>query len=416
VQSLSVWSFFKNRSDRIAAALIKCRYSMGEEVFYRAMDLLRAKDLSDDPREARSQVIDILHRAEQDIFEQSLPPIPGRFTRLWYDFMARHDILPVDAQMPASSLLLARELVMAFAQGSSRTRALATKVLEQMDAAFQDGNLALCEVLLELFDAEETTRRHNERNVFFDRYTRRLFHGRKKLLTPREIHRFHHILEEDLPFEQAGRKSLHWLNHTAHIYFGAYHEDPEMRLRFDALKPKQQDALNNVLRTPMPYERFRILDESIGIAVLGQRISQRIVQRGPYRSMLHSLEAAYFTALHKGKSPSDELLFELDPWLENTIGVDGPTILSRIHRAVRQENRLLKDAFEIGLNELASPWVISSTFDEADIIRLFTNALHLFSETDIQRIPEGVYDLEQFIGQLAIDQPIEWRLRLCRYI
>lgn len=389
---------------------------MGEEVFYRAMDLLRDIRISDDPREARGQVIELLHIAEQDIFEQSLPAIPGRFARLWYDFMARHDMLPVDAQMPASSLLLARELVMAFAQGTPHTRSLATKVLQQMDAAFQDGNLALCEVLLELFDAEETTRRHNERNVFFDRYTRRLFHGRRRLLTSREISKFHSTLQENAPFEETAKRSLDWLNNTAGIHFGAYHEDPEMRVRFDALTPAQQDALNNVLRMPMPYERFRILDDSMGISVLGQRIVQRIVQRGPFRSMIHTLEAAYFTALHKGKGPSDELLLELDPWMEQTIGVDSPTILSRVHRAVRQEHRLLKDAFELSLNELASQWVISSAFDEAHITQLFTDALHLFEETDIQIIPEGVYDLEQFIGQLALEQPVRWRLRLCRYI
>src|SRR5699024_3642828 len=146
----------------LAAVLTKRRYSMGEEVFYRAMDLLRDEVLPRDPREARSEVIQILHQAEKDIFEEDLDPIPGRFARLWYDFMARHDMLPVDAQMSTQSLLLPRELVMAFAQGSSRTRSLASKVLEQMDRAFQHGNLALCEVLLELFDAEETTRRHNE--------------------------------------------------------------------------------------------------------------------------------------------------------------------------------------------------------------------------------------------------------------
>src|SRR5699024_861944 len=123
----------------------------------------------------------------------------------------------------------------------------------------------------------------------FDRYTRRLFHGRRRLLTPREINRFHGILQEEAPFEEAGKKSLDWLNHTAGIYFGAFHEDPEMRVRFDALTPAQQDALNNVLRMPMPYERFRILDESMGISVLGQRTAQRIVQRGPFRSMIHTL-------------------------------------------------------------------------------------------------------------------------------
>lgn len=411
-----MWKFFKKRSDRLAAVLTKRRYSMGEEVFYRTMDLLREETLSSDPREARTRVVHVLHRAEKDIFEQELDPIPGRFARLWYDFMARHDMLPVEAQMSAASLLLARELVMAFAQGSSRTRSLASKVLEQMDRAFQNGNLALCEVLLELFDAEETTRRHNERNVFFDRYTRRLFHGRKKLLTPREISRFDAILEENLPLEEAGQKSLDWLNNTAGIYFRAFHEDPEMRLRYEALTPAQQDALNNVLRVNMPYERFRPLDETLGMSVIGQRIAQRIVQRGPYRSMKHSLEAAYFTALHKGKSESDELLFDLDPWLNNTIGVEAPIMLSRIHRAVRQENRLLKDAFDVALNELASQWVISSTFDEAQITHLFNNALQLFNHVDIQIIPEGVYDIEQFIGQLAIDQPVRWRLRLCRYI
>lgn len=411
-----MWSFLKQRSDRIAAALTKRRYSIGEEIFYRTMDLLKEEVVADDRREARAHVLSILHAAEQDIFERTLEPIPGRFSRLWYDFIARHDILPVDAQLSGASLLMARELVMAFAQGSTRTRSLAAKVLQLMDRAFQDGNLALCEVLLELFDAEEGTRRSNERNVFFDRYTRRLFHGRRRLLTPREISRFHGILEEELPLEEAATQSLAWLNNTAGIYFAAYQEDPEMRLRFDALNPSQQDALRNVLRVPMPYERFRILDESIGVALLGQRIAQRMVQRGPYRSMVHTLEAAYFTAVSKGKEESIELLFGMDPWLNDTIGVDAPMMLSRVHRAVRKENRLLKDAFDLALNEQASDWVISSTFDEKKLIKLFTNALQLLDDTDLQLVPEGVYDLEQFIGQLALNQPIRWRLRLCRYI
>lgn len=411
-----MWRFFKNRSDRIAAALTKRRYSIGEEVFYRTMDLLKAETVSNDPREARSLVLDILHTAEQDIFEQTLEPIQGRFARLWYDFMARHDMLPVDAQLADDSLLLARELVMAFAQGSTRTRSLAAKILQLMDRAFQDGNLALCEVLLELFDAEEITRRSNERNVFFDRYTRRLFHGRRRLLTPREIGRFRDILNEQLPFEHSVRKSLDWLNSTAGIYFGAHHEDPEMRQRFDALSPSQQDALSNVLRVPMPYERFRILDGSGGIALIGQRIAQRMVQRGPHRSMIHTLEAAYFTAVSKGKDESIDLLFGLDPWLEHTIGVDAPTMLARIHRAVRKENRLLKDSFDLALNEQASQWVISATFEEQHITDLFTHGIRLFDDTDLQLVPEGVYDLEQFIGQLALNQPIRWRLRLCRYI
>src|SRR5699024_7804495 len=115
-------------------------------------------------------------------------------------------------------------------------------------------------------------------------------------------------------------------------------------------------------------------------------------------------------------SESDELLFDLDPWLTQTLGVDAPAMLSRIHRAVRQENRLLKDAFDVALNELASQWVIASTFDEDHITHLFNNAIQLFNHVDIQIIPEGVYDIEQFIGQLAIDQPLRWRLRLCRYI
>lgn len=411
-----MWSFLRKRSDRIAAALTKRRYSIGEEIFYRTMDLLKEEDVVGDRRQARAHVLGILHAAEQDIFERTLEPIPGRFSRLWYDFIARHDILSVDAQLPDASLLMARELVMAFAQGSTRTRSLATKVLQLMDRAFQDGNLALCEVLLELFDAEEGTRRSNERNVFFDRYTRRLFHGRKRLLTPREISRFRSILEEELPLEEAVTQSLSWLNNTADIYFGAYQEDPEMRLRFDALSTSQQDALRNVLRVPMPYERFRILDQRVGVALQGQRIAQRMSQRGPYRSMIHALESAYFTAISKGKEESIDLLFGMDPWLEQTIGVDSPMMLSRIHRAVRKENRLLKDAFDLALNELASDWVISSTFDEQHITRLFTNAVQLLDDTDLQIVPEGMYDLEQFIGQLALNQPVRWRLRLCRYI
>lgn len=414
-----MWRIFRKRGEHSTSDTV--RRSVGEDLFYRTMENLHAEILPPDPADARERVLEILYAADLEAFGQPIDPIIGRFGRLWYDFIARHDVLPPDSQLPQESLLVARELVTAFAQGSSRTRSSARKVLQLVDQSFQSGNLALCEVLLALFDTEKETRRHNERNVFFDRYTRRMFHQRRKLLSPAEISEFRHLAHDGhgARDEEWVRSTLSWMATHAGIVFATKQSDPEMVLRFDALSNPQRQALRSVLRIGMPYERFRPLGPDVALTEVARRMVIRLVQHGPRDNMKHALEAAYFVALSAGKNESDELLFEMDPWLAQTIGVDTPTILARVHRASRAEESLLRDALDLALNEEASRWVFASRFTTTQVGAIIESLPRRLRDLDIQSVPEGLYDLEQFVGDLAIEVPqrrLSRRLRLCRFI
>lgn len=415
-----MWRFFRKRGDGDATGRGDTSHTLAEILFYRALDELQSHELPEDTAEARTEVLAILHRAEEEAFEQQLSPIVGRFGRLWYDFIARHDVIPPPAQLSRESLLVARDLVAAFAQGSSRTRSSARKVLELVDQAFQEGNLALCEVLLALFDTEKETRRHNERNVFFDRYTRRMFHQRRKLLTPTEIADFRSIAIDGNDNEAWVRGTMSWMESNAAIVFGYRAPNAIMAEQFSVLSTAQQQALRSVLRIGFPYERFRsIRPNSTDLHAVAQRITERLVQHGPRESMKHALEAAYFVALSAGKNENDELLFEMDPWLGQTLGVDTPTMLAKVHKATRAEENLLKDALDRALNEEASAWVFRAHFTAPDVQTVIQSLPKRLRDLDIQSVPEGLYDLEQFVGDLSIDVPqrrLSRRLRLCRYI
>src|SRR5690554_568649 len=414
----SVWRIFRKREERESSRDIARRQSVAESIFYRTLDSLLESPLPSDPTEAREHVLTLLHSAEVEVFGQSLDPIIGRFGRLQYDFIARHDVLPPKSQLPKESLLIARELVSAFSQGSSRTRTIARKVLQLVDQAFQAGELAQCEVLLALFDTEKETRRHNERNVFFDRYTRRLFHQRRKQLSPEKINEFRTLAHEDGD-EAWVQSTLAWMSEHAGVVFASKQVDPEMAARVDRLDGAQRRAIRSVVRTGMPYERFRPIEAGANLQEIARRMTVRLVQSGPRSNMSHALEAAYFITLSTGKNESDELLFEMDPWLQQTLGVDTPTMLASIHRIARSESTLLRDALERALNEEAPRWVFSSRFTQTQIRSTINHLPHRLRDLDIQSVPEGLYDLEQFVGDLALEVPqrrLSRRLRLRRFI
>lgn len=387
-------------------------------MFYRALETLASETLSSDTADARAQVLGILHAAESDALDRTLNEITGRFGRLWYDFLVRHDKLPPANQLNIESLLIARDLVSAFAQGSTRTRSAARRVLQLVDTSFQSGNLALCEVLLALFDTEPETRRHNERNVFFDRYTRRMFHQRRRILTPAEIHEFRGIATSTAD-ETWVRSTIRWLADNAGIVFATRQIDPRMEHRAAALSDHQRAALRGVMRSGMPYERFRRIDATTDLVESAHRMTLRLVQNGPLEHMKRSIESAYFVSLSAGHNESDDLLFDMDPWLYNTLRVDTPTLLARVHKASRVEENLLKDALDLALNEEAAQWVFSSRFTHTQISAIIAGLPRRLRDLDIQSVPEGLYDLESFVGDMALEVPqrrLSRRLRLCRYI
>lgn len=412
-----MWRIFRKRDDHFDQHSRDVS-TAGEAIFYRVLDALSSEPLPSDPSAASSRALQLLHTAEREAYHSNIAEIQGRFGRLWYDFLARHDVLPPSAQMDQESLLIARDLVTAFAQGSSRTRTAARRVLGLVDTAFQSGNLALCEVLLALFETEAETRRHNERNIFFDRYTRRMFHQRKKLLTPALVHEFRTLAQQPTSDEWV-KETLLWLSNRAGITFGTRQIDPEMAHRVSLIDDHSRQTLRGVMRVAMPYERFRAIDADTNLPEVAQRMTLRMLSGGPIVHMRRTLEAAYFVALSSGKNETDELLFDLDPWLRGHLDIDSPTILGRIHRASRTEDKLIRDSIDLALSEEAGSWVFGSRFTPQQLTSILTSLPRKLRDLDLQSVPEGLYDLEQFIGDIALEVPhrrLSRRLRLCQYL
>lgn len=413
-----MWRIFRKRGDEPVGSQRRASATVGELIFYRTLDVLGDEVLPADPAAASERALHILHNAETAAFQSAVPEITGRFGRLWYDFIARHDVLPAANQLDHESLFIARDLVNSFAQRSTRTRSAARKVLHLVDNAFQAGNLALCEVLLALFEAEAETQRHNERNIFFDRYTRRMFHQRKRPLTPAAVHEFRTLSAQPFSDEWV-KETLLWLSSRAGITFGTRQQDAEMVTRAARVDDHALQVLRGVMRVQLPYERFRAIDARTPLPEVAQRMTLRMLQAGPIVHMRRTLEAAYFVALSSGKNDTDELLFDLDPWLRSKIDADSPALLGRIHRASRVEDILIRDAIDLALNEEASAWVFSSRFAPEQLTNVLTALPRKLRDLDLQAVPEGLYDLEAFVGDVALEVPhrrLSRRLRLCQFI
>ena len=413
-----VWRIFRKRGEGDLEPAGRHQATAGERIFYPTLEALAADELPPDAVDAGERVLQILHHAERSAFQVPMTEITGRYGRLWYDFIARHDVLPPANQLDQESLFIARELVSSFAMGSVRTRAAARKVLQLVDASFQSGNLAACEILLALFETEPETQRHNERNVFFDRYTRRMFHQRKRHLTPVDVHEFRTRASQPLGDEWV-KETLTWLSSRAGITFATRQLDPEMVARAAKISDHNRNVLRSVVRLSIPYERFRAIAPETNLPEVAQRMSLRMINAGPIVHMKRTLEAAYFVALSSGRNDTDELLFDLDPWLHGQLGVNSPELLGRIHRASRTADKLIAEAIDLALNQEAGGWVFGARFTHEQIFAILTALPRKLRDLDLQSVPEGVYDLESFIGDLALEVPhrrLSRRLRLCQYI
>lgn len=409
---MPVWNFFQRQLH------IRSRtkaYTTTEEIFLLALRQLRNDIIPHDATSRDTLILHILCEAESQVFAIPLQPMHKRFCHLWYNFLIQHDIYPPDIQLDDEHLLLARNLVLAFSQNAPGAPRLGKQILGLVDELFQIGNLAMCEVLLELFEASPHIDRTNERNIFFDRYTRRLFDRRRKPLLKRELQTLNAISEEE-DSHQKRASILTWLTDTANIQFLLRTESPALQEAYQALTTSQREAVQKTLSCECSYTRLRVMSHFDDLEQTSAQIVDRINQRGAFNIVQRTLQAAYFITLSSGRHEADSLLFDTDPWFEKTTDLKTATLLSSIHKRIRRNNNRIDQAFHHVMQESLSDKPRAMNIQTEHIASMLQALPDFIPLTDFQEVPEGLYDLEQFIGLLAMEQPIRWRLRLCRIV
>ena len=414
-----VWSILKKFAGEVGPP-DEQGLTLGERMSARLLDQLLAEPPppDEDAGELRRRVDRLLLDLEADILGLQPTILAGRFARLWIDFLLRHDALPAEMHLHPDDLRIPREVIVAFHRGEKHIEPLARRMLNQIDRAFREGRLMLCELLLSLFETEAATRRNNERNIFFDRRTRQISAVRRVHLLSGTVARFRAHVATTLAESEGVLPVLEWLSDHAGVRFCApLRLEPEVQ-RWDELPEPLRTRLDTAYSGRIPTGRYRhalVADEEWVRAELLRILSER----GIRQQLATTVGAIYFVALSAGRCDFDDLLFDADAWVETWSTMRTATLLSEVHRRAHVDRLEVGKAIDDVIAEALRPdveqdWVTPELISEA------LHSLHRrLRDIDLNALPAGTYDLSGVVGDTILAVPhrrLSRALRLHRLI
>lgn len=403
-----VWRIF----GKTAGSVISRRdRSVGEAIIATLLNEIGDRPAPDDPVAATEAFDQALRATERDVLGPGLPELSGRFSRVWFDFVLRHDVIPRAQQVDENVLLCARELVAAFGASSNSTRGIARKLLKYVDAAFQDGRLLASEALLSLFDAEPETRRDNERNLLIERIARQTQDQRTRQISPAQQASFRALVSEhqDEP-DEALAQALRWLREHADIDFHLKMANAAEHKGFTAMDESWQILLRRSTRHSFPPLRFRSLDRTRTPAEALRKSFPTISSRP---TVLQIVTLCWYLAATGTRHEFDDLLFDAEAWVQDRFGVSLPTLLSEINRAARDPQNSIIDAAE---RALALRWPASDRelLETQDCERIVAEIPMRLRDLDLNAVPPGAYNIHAFMCDQLLAVPHRRRSRALR--
>lgn len=385
--------------------------TVGEAIVAALLSEFAERRAPDDANAAAAIFDQALRSAERDTFGRSLTELQGRFSRVWLDFVLRHDVIPLEQQVDDEVLSCAREMVAAFSAGSNSTRAIARKLLKHVDAGFQDGRLLASEALLSLFDAEPETRRDNERNILVERIARQTQTPRTRTVSGAQLASFRELISEhqDDP-EVAMTQSLRWLREHAEIDFNLLMTSAPERKAFSQLDESWQAYLKKSTRQSFPPCRYRSLER---LRDPSDALRRALPGTNTRAAVIHLLTLCWYLAATGTRHDFDDLLFDLEPWVQEHLGSSLPSLLSDINKAARDPGSSVADAAERAVTlhwKLNEPQLLSADH----CARLLADLPMRLRDLDLNAVPPGAYDIQAFLCDQLLVIPHRRRSRALR--
>lgn len=311
-----------------------------------------------------------------------------------------NDALPPALQLQPSELEAPRALLRSFffEQGDMQEQAShLLKFIEQRFASEQFGQAA---ILLELFDSEPSTQRHNELNLFYEAMLVRLNGRRTRPFGPEARRRWSSIQESQAPSPDTLGMVLDFMEEHAGIRFHLRFRDRDECARWQTALPESMDDRGRrALLERVPPARWRPAPRAP--SALKEVVADTTDTQALRRHVADLTRVAYFVARTVGRTGFEEVLTRYIRWVQQTFpAANALTVLPGIHLGTLNEDRLFSEVIDGSADALIATGNLTNLPRGEDALRAaITGATRGLLALNPGDLPEGEYDL----GALVLD-------------
>lgn len=348
--------------------------------------------------------------------------------RAYLALLNENDQMPPGRQLTRSELAMPRGLLLDFFLDQSGLQRRAQEVLGLIERKFSEREFHQANILLQLFETDQSTRVQNERKLFYEDMIQRLGIRRRDALsgsvsqTIRE--HFEDISralqsgdqtfgaeEDDDLLQNHGRfvpvtRSLNWLAEEYQIRFCVLLRDPEMTRSWREVAKLGEDVYASAMERIVPPARWRLTreyEEVPLLQVLKSHLSLNAIQEY-VRTLTRS---CYFVLLAVGDTGLEGFIDTYFDWLKDKFQIDGTAFIDRLHRESTMGEQTLQETLDAIYEEFFAE-VFDKIRDEITPERLddaVQNMTALFQKADLAEVAPGYFNLGGFVLDQLLEVP-----------
>jgi hypothetical protein len=358
---------------------------------------------------------------EQEVRDGRLAPVvdaeaePDAFAQSWLNLLLDNHRLPPELQLDADGLQPARALLAGYFLKQGDFQQAVARLLSFVEERFNDGHFAQATALLQIFETDVSTRRNNERHLFYEEM-QAAFGATRNTAAPK-IEAWRRLQEgaPNPPWERLG-----WL--VEHLRVHA-------RIRLHALDtPRVEGTLWGPATASLSFAQAEDFFEHVHPPQWRVPESARLRSHIVAHLRFFSIEqyvtrltrVAYFLILATGRTGFERLILHFYRWLGEHFDVVPAHLMPRLHRETTVDEMFLSESLqncvELVLSSPREALVMPSEHHVDDAVIQVCEQL---SAIDPREVAEGDYDL----GGLFLDQilgfnsaPVDHRLRMHRLL
>ena len=318
--------------------------------------------------------------------------------RVFLGMLVENDCLPVELQMSPEEIDQARRLLAGYFLGDAGLEQRAREMLRLVEEKFDEGMFSQARILLQLFDADDSTRIENDRNLFYEEMILRFGIQRRHPVGSGIHDKLGERLEafSDDPGEL--EELFDWLAETIYVSFDLYGRDSERVGHWRELaemseRPRAADRLLDVIPSP----RWRLLSQFSDSAV--DLLDDQLTRDYVADYVTEHVKTCYFVLRAVGDTGLEPYLDVFFDWVDEEFDVDGPGLMPRLYNETTANERLIDEIFddlyaehfEEQVEEQREAWT------PEQLEKAVGRALGKLSDNDLSEIPPGHYDFGRFV-------------------
>ncbi|TVR02547.1 MAG: hypothetical protein EA398_07390 [Deltaproteobacteria bacterium] len=356
----------------------------------------RLRDSEQSPDHALADLL--VAMAESDIPDDATAESRRLYGRSLLPLLLDNDARPPGLQLRDEDLDPARALLRSFFFREGDMQEKASTLLKFIEKRFAAEHFGQAEILLELFDSEPATRRHNELNLFYESMLVRTNGTRRSPPGPDTLRDWQQMAERGAPLPEL----LRFLHQQAGIRFHIRRRNPdETRAWNEALPDRIEHHARSTFLERVPPARWRPAPDSLDdIRTLLENAC------GPddfQRQVEHLTRSAYFISRTVGRTGFEPLLVRYVSWIRETFTSPAIAVLPSLHLSALDENLLFGDIVRsIVAERLSSTTRPERKCSPDNIPGALTATRNAIADLAIDVLPEGDYDLAGLVLDHAI--------------